>query len=359
MQDDLAKCLFHQAISIREAMAAMDRHGLGIVLVVDDAGKLLRTLTDGDFRRLVLSGTNLDQSLSTLVFPDRRKPLTAAPGTNEKDLLHLMNQNSLRHIPLVDGDGRVVDIALLKNLARDYELSLKAVVMAGGFGKRLQPLTDDIPKPMLKIGERPVLEHIIRQLSDSGIRQVKITTHYKPEKITDHFGDGRDFNVNLEYVTEEQPLGTAGSLGLIEPPTEPVLVMNGDILTRVDFQSMFHFHQDHHADMTVAVRQYEMDIPFGVVETSGERVTGIREKPLMKFFVNAGIYLLEPSVFRFIPREGTRFDMPELIERLLAAGRNVVSFPVSEYWLDIGQHDDYQRAQEDHARKPAPKETLP
>lgn len=320
---------------------------MGMVLVCDHEQRLLQTLTDGDFRRWMLRGHPMDSKLDKLIEEKTEQPLTAAPGTPEKDLLHTMNAKQLRHIPLVDNAGRVQDVVLLKNLARDYESRLQAVIMAGGRGKRLYPLTEDTPKPMLKVGNRPVLEHIIGQLREAGIRRVNITTHYLPEKITEHFGDGSSFDVNLEYVTEEKPLGTAGSLSLIEAPDEPVLVMNGDIVTKIDFQAMHHFHQDHAADITVAVREYDIDIPFGVVETDDVVVVGLKEKPNMRFFVNAGIYLLQPSVFALIPGDGTKFDMTDLIELLISQGKKVVSFPVSEYWLDIGQHDDYQKAQED------------
>jgi NDP-sugar pyrophosphorylase family protein len=199
---------------------------------------------------------------------------------------------------------------------------------------------------MLLVGDRPLLELIIEQLSGSGIHKVNITTHYKPEKITEHFGDGSGFGVELNYVNEEQPLGTAGALGLMEESDEPLLVINGDILTRIDFRALFAYHHEHRADLTVAVRQYDLKVPYGVVECDGPMVSGLREKPVINFFVNAGVYLLQPSVRRLIGN-GERLDMTDLIQRLLEAGRPVASFPVLEYWLDIGQLPDYEQAQED------------
>jgi len=234
----------------------------------------------------------------------------------------------------------------MDSLVPDQPLPVQAVVMAGGKGTRLHPLTAETPKPMLRVGERPVLEIIIGQLREAGIKQVKVTTHHKSEKIEEHFGDGKEFGIELSYVEEDRPLGTVGGLGLLEIPQETTLVINGDILTRVDFRAMLAYHREHQADLTVAVRQYDIKVPYGIIECEGSMVRGVSEKPLLGFFVNAGIYLLEPGVYQFIP-SGQRFDMTELIQRVLREGRTVVSFPIREYWLDIGQREDYEQAQEE------------
>jgi NDP-sugar pyrophosphorylase family protein len=218
--------------------------------------------------------------------------------------------------------------------------------MAGGFGKRLGPLTEKTPKPMLPVGDRPLLERTIQQLRRSGIRDVSLTTHYLRDNIEQHFGRGEAFGVNLSYLKEDHPLGTAGGLKLLKKVEGPLLVMNGDILTGVSFQEMLAYHRQYHAEMTVGVRTYEVSVPFGVVECEDIRVTRMHEKPLLRFFVNAGIYLIESSVFEWIP-EGQRFDMTDLIQKLLETGRSVVSFPIVEYWLDVGRPEDYRQAQED------------
>jgi len=223
------------------------------------------------------------------------------------------------------------------------------VIMAGGFGTRLRPFTDTTPKPMLPVGDRPLMERTLENLQETGIRNVTISTHYKPEVIINHFQDGSEFGININYVNEEQPLGTAGALGLMTPPDDTVLIINGDILTNVNFESMFQFHREHRAEMTVATRIYEFQLPYGVVEMEGVRISKITEKPTKKFFVSAGIYLLEPRMFAYIPKN-QRFDMTDLIERLLIEGRQVVNFPIREYWLDIGRHPDYERAQVEAAR---------
>lgn len=343
----LDKFLILPTTPIREAMACIDRNAQGIALVVDAGRYLLGTVTDGDIRRAILAGMDLETAVQVLLdgrtSVARPAALTARVGTPDAELLHLMNAYTLRHIPLVDHAGRVADVAFLHALVTRYSLPLTAVIMAGGYGMRLRPLTEVLPKPMLPVGDRPLLEHIITQLCRAGIRRVHLTTHYKGEIIAQHFGDGRNFGVEIQYVQEEQPLGTAGALSLLTPPDEPLLVMNGDILTRLDFRSMLAFHQEQQADLTVAVRQYEVRLPYGVIKTNGHTVTGITEKPTIQHFVNAGIYLLNPDICRFIPA-GRPYDMTDLISHLVSSGYQVASFPVCEYWQDIGQVEDYQRA---------------
>jgi NDP-sugar pyrophosphorylase family protein len=260
-----------------------------------------------------------------------------------------MNERGIRQIPLLDEGGHVVDIVLMQDLVKSYELPLKAVIMAGGFGKRLLPLTEEVPKPMLPVGDKPILELIVNQLQNSGIRKVQMTTHYKPEVIKQHFGAGEKFGLEIQYVNEDQPLGTAGALGSLEKSDEPMLVLNGDILTQVDFRAMLAFHRENQAELTVAVRKYDFQVPYGVIQCDGAHVMGVDEKPTYNFFVNAGIYLLEPSAHRSIPL-AQRFDMTDLIEKLTAEERRVVAFPVVEYWMDIGRQNDYVQAQQDIKR---------
>jgi dTDP-glucose pyrophosphorylase/CBS domain-containing protein len=336
---------------IRDVMKQLDHNRRGIVLIVNEFQQLLGTITDGDIRRAILTGIDLKSNAQALL--ERRsstpypEPITAPVGTPDVDLIQLMNENSIRQIPLLDEEGHVVDLALLGDLIKEYELSLTAVVMAGGFGTRLRPLTEELPKPMLPVGNQPLMELMIRRLRESGIQRVNVTTHYLPEKITEHFGDGSEFGVEIDYVAEDQPLGTAGSLGLMPSSEEPLLVINGDILTGVDFRAMLAHHRKHHADLTVGIRQHEYQVPYGVIDCEGPYIRGVREKPVLKFWFNAGIYLLEPSVRHYIPTTGQRFDMTDLIHTLLADDRRVINFPIMEYWLDIGQPEDYDKAQED------------
>ncbi|MDP3722484.1 MAG: nucleotidyltransferase family protein [Candidatus Omnitrophota bacterium] len=347
--EDVMKFCVTQDASTREAIARIDAHRRGIVLVVDADRRLVGTITDGDIRRAILANVNLQEPVTSLLARKAGShfatPLTAQAGADRSDYLHLLRRHSVKHLPLLDAEGRVADLVMLDEFVVEQPPKLQAVVMAGGQGVRLTPLTDETPKPMLPIGDRPLMEILIEQLRQAGIRQVKVTTHHKSEKITEHFGDGSNFGVELSYVPEERPLGTAGGLGLFAVPDETTLVINGDILTQVDIRAMLAYHREHRADLTIAVRQYDVTVPYGVVECDGAVVRRISEKPALGFFVNAGIYLLEPLVYRFLSN-GERCDMTDLIQRVLDDGRTVVSFPIREYWLDIGQHQDYERAQQ-------------
>ncbi|MGD9151488.1 MAG: nucleotidyltransferase family protein, partial [Desulfobacterales bacterium] len=302
---EVSKFIVSPDKSIRQVIAFIDLNQKGIALVVDEDQKLIGTVTDGDIRRAILAGSQLDEPVKTIM--DRKdqsgdaKPVTARLGTRRTDLLQLMQKRAIRQVPLLDAKGRVADLVTLAELMPDQFLPLQAVIMAGGSGTRLRPLTEDMPKPMLPVGDRPLMEVIIDQLRQSGIGRVNITTHYLPEKITNYFGNGENFGVELSYVSEDRPLGTAGSLGLIDWPEETLLVINGDILTNVNFRAMLDYHHEHGADITVGVRKYDLQVPYGVVECEDQRVCRLREKPNLSFFVNAGIYMLEPHVNEFIP----------------------------------------------------------
>jgi dTDP-glucose pyrophosphorylase len=350
MTFDLTQLCVSPTISIRQVISCIDRGGKGIALVTDETRRLLYTITDGDVRRALLSNHDLEAPVSTLEALKQKlssaKPITAREGTEPAVLLTLMQENVLRQIPLLDADGQVIDLVTLDELLPEQVVPLQAVIMAGGSGSRLRPLTEDTPKPMLKVGDRPLMELMIEQLRQVGIRRVNVATFHKSEKITEHFGDGANFGVELNYVTEDRPLGTAGALGLMQAPEGPLLVINGDILTRVDFRAMLAYHQENKATLTMAVRKYDLNVPYGVVEGDGESVRGLVEKPLLNFLVNAGIYLLEPLVYRYIPN-GEHFHMTQLIHRLLDEGHRVVSFPILEYWLDIGSPVDYEQAHQD------------
>lgn len=334
--------------TIHEAMRRINASALGIVLVLDAGCRLLDTLTDGDLRRAILDGSPLDAPVRgaiELKGAAHPHPCVAPVGSDPALLLALMRAQVIRQIPLIDAERRVTSLVTMDDLLPEAA-PLQAVVMAGGFGSRLMPLTDELPKPMLHVGDKPILEHIVGRLQQAGIRRVSFTTHYRPEAIEAHFGGGENFGLEIAYVNEDQPLGTAGALSMLAPCEEPMLVMNGDILTRVDFRAMLAFHREHGADLTVGVRQYDMSVPYGVVRCDGASVRAIEEKPVVNFLVNAGIYLIEPAAHRRIPA-GQRFDMTDLIAKLTAEGRSVAAFPIVEYWLDIGRHGDYSQAQQD------------
>jgi dTDP-glucose pyrophosphorylase len=342
---DVESLLVSADASVRSVMECIDRNMTGLALVVDADRRLVATVTDGDLRRAVLKGEDLDRS-AVEILGERPPAVTAPVGTGSEALLQLMEDRDVRHVPLLDDEGRLADVALLTELVRDYKLPLRAVVMAGGLGARLGDLTSETPKPMLPVADVPLLELIVAQLREAGVGHVAVTTHYRPEAIRDHFGDGSRFGIAIHYVNEEAPLGTAGGLGLLEDTDEAVLVMNGDVLTRIDIRSFVTFHEEHGADITVAVLPYEVHVPYGVLQLDGVGITGIAEKPKLQHFVNAGVYLLSPYARRsLVP--GERQDMTGLIERMIQEGRPVVAFPLREYWLDIGDAATYEQANRD------------
>ena len=349
MDRDLLKFCILQGSTLGEAAGRMDKGRIGIILVVDGDGRLVGTITDGDLRRAMLAHVGLNESVDVLLEKKRgssyARPITASIHADPGVQLRLLQDHHLFHLPVLGDDQRVVGLVTLDEFLPQVEAPMQAVIMAGGRGTRLHPLTEHLPKPMLPVGDRPLMEIIIEQLREAGVKQVQITTCHKGEKIEEYFGDGKNFGVQLSYVPEQEPLGTAGGLGLLDPPKDTTLVINGDILTQLNFQAMLMFHRMHRAVLTMAVRRYDFQVPFGVIECEGPYVQGLSEKPSFNFFVNAGIYLLEPEVYTYISK-GQRCDMTELIHRLLDDNKQVVSFPIREYWLDIGQPGDYEQAQQ-------------
>lgn len=341
-EERLESVMIPPTASISAAVGQLDKAGTGALVLCSTGGTLCGLLTDGDIRRAILQGKSMEipcEAIASL------KPVVAPPSISMTEALSLMNQHDIHHLPVVDAENRVVKFLLRKDLVTETRVDLSAVIMAGGFGKRLLPLTESVPKPMLPVGDRPLLEHVIQQLRRSGIREVNMTTHYLPESISNHFGNGEGFGVKLNYLQEDNPLGTAGGVKLMKRPDGPFLVVNGDILTGVPFHEMLRYHQKHRAEITVGVRKYEMQVPFGVVQCDDVRIRSIEEKPSLSFFVNAGTYLLEPSAYDCIP-DGRPFDMTDLIQKLLDAGRTVIGFPIMEYWIDVGRPEDYKKVQE-------------
>jgi dTDP-glucose pyrophosphorylase len=340
----LEAVLIRPEAMIAAAIQQLDYAGTGALVLCTEDRKLCGLLTDGDIRRAFLRGVPFERPCSEIC---TRQPQTATRMATNEDILALMNRQDVNHIPVVDGEGHILNLVLRRDLTPTAEEDASAVIMAGGFGRRLLPLTKDVPKPMLRVGGRPLMEITIERLRKAGFRHVNVTTHHLSDRITRHFGDGSAFGVELHYVSEEEPLGTAGGLRLTCELNGPLLVINGDILSDVDFQNILAFHQEHHADLTVGVHRQAVEIPYGVVECDGPYVRAIREKPSWEVLVNAGIYMLEPGVRHFIPPTA-RFDMTDLIARLIAAGRKVVSFPIVEYWIDIGVLAQYEQAQADY-----------
>ncbi|MFN7834989.1 MAG: nucleotidyltransferase family protein [Burkholderiaceae bacterium] len=330
---------------LEAAIGILDKGGLGIVLVTDTDDILLGTMTDGDVRRALLRHQTMLTPVSEIMCVT---PQVAELHWSREKLLSVMESTRILQLPVVDVGRRVVGIETLHDMLDHKRLENPVFIMAGGFGKRLYPLTQDCPKPMLKVGDKPILELILQSFADAGFHRFYISTHYLPEIIRDYFGDGSRWNVSIQYVHESEPLGTGGALGLL-PHDEidlPILLINGDLLTRVDYRSLLHFHERHEGSATLCVREYESQIPYGVIQSDGHRITHIVEKPVQRCFISAGIYMLSPELIRRVA-PGERIDMPTLLEREIGAGRDVNMFPVHEYWLDIGRMDDFQLAQQE------------
>jgi dTDP-glucose pyrophosphorylase len=330
--------------SIHKALAIIDSEALQLALVVDSAGGLLGSVTDGDIRRALIKGTHLDEPVSHIMFSN---PTTVKEGTPREEILALMDLKKLISIPVIK-NGLVVGLETLHKAMHKAKYENPVFIMAGGFGTRLRPLTNHCPKPMLKVGDKPILETVILQFIKSGFCNFYISTHYLPEIIKEYFGDGSKWNVSIEYVYEEEPLGTGGALGLLPAsiPDLPLIMINGDVLTNLDFSKLITFHNKKNSDATMCVREYEYQVPYGVVELEGNLVKGMAEKPIHHFFVNAGIYVINPFIIQSV-KENIIIDMPTLLENNIANGKSVFNFPLNGYWLDIGRIDDYNRAQKD------------
>lgn len=329
--------------SVTEAITRLDAGGLRIAVVVDEQRHILGTLTDGDVRRALIRHVALSAPVKEVMY---QRPQTALLSTSKEHLLALMEQHQLLQIPLIDSERRMVGLETLHGLLQRRHKTNPVFLMAGGFGTRLQPLTDSCPKPLLKVGDKPILELILENFVNAGFQRFFISTHYMGEMIHAHFGDGSRWGVSIRYVHEEQPLGTAGALGLLphDEIDQPIFVMNGDLLTNLNFDNLLKFHEEHAGVATMCVREYEYRVPYGVIESDGHRIRSMVEKPLQRFFVNAGIYVIAPELVKRV-QPGQRIDMPTLLEQQMAQGQDVNMFPVHEYWLDIGRMEDFQRAQ--------------
>ncbi|QSX39728.1 nucleotidyltransferase family protein [Shewanella cyperi] len=347
MDNSWERSLISPQQTILEAIEILNNEVFRLVLVVDESKHLLGTITDGDIRRGLLRNVPLTSPVSEIMF---RNPVTASWGTSKKALAALMESRSIGSVPLLR-DKVVVDLRTLKSVTEHNHYDNPVFLMAGGFGTRLRPLTDNYPKPMLSVGGRPILETILLSFIRAGFTNFYISVFYKPELIKNYFGDGSRWNVKIEYVQEDSPLGTAGALGLLpeDLPKLPLIMMNGDILTNVDFERLLAFHNESNATATMCVREYEYQVPFGVINGKGHKILSMEEKPIQRFFVNAGIYVLSPALVETV-LPGTRIDMPTLLEQALAKEQDVLMFPIHEYWLDIGRLDDFDRAQADIVR---------
>lgn len=342
---DWESVLISPSTTIIDAIKIIDTSAMQIALVVDDQKRLLGTVTDGDIRRGILKGIKLEQQVTSVMKED---PLTVGPEQNRDAILKIMKEKAIKQVPVIDGNGYVIKLELIDELLKETTLDNWVVLMAGGLGTRLQPLTEDCPKPMVQVGGKPVLETILVNFIDQGFNKFFIAVNHFASQIQKYFGDGSYWGAEIEYLTEDKKMGTAGALSMLpEKPAKPVLVMNGDLLTKVNFEQLLDFHSQHEADATMCVREYSFQIPYGVIKIEENCIKEIDEKPVQQFFVNAGIYVLEPEALELIP-EQQYFDMTTLFEQLIANNMKSAVFPIREYWIDIGYHGDYERANHDY-----------
>jgi len=332
--------------SLHEALAVIDRTGSQMALVVDAERRLLGTLSDGDIRRALLKGVALGDAV---VHAMHLAPVCARAGEDRSTILATMRRRGLHQMPVIDEERRVVGLEIFVDFFDTPRRANWVVIMAGGLGTRLGDLTRDTPKPMLPVGSRPLLETIVRAIAEHGFARIYLAVNYRAEQIEAHFGDGSALGLDIRYLREDRALGTAGALSLLpEAPSAPLVVTNADLLTKEDFGLMVERHVESGADATMAVRPYEMQVPFGVVRERDGHIDAIEEKPLQRFVVSAGIYVLSPRVLELVPR-GQPLDMPALFESLIAGGGRARCHHVRSYWLDIGRLPDYERANLDFA----------
>lgn len=334
--------------TLQETIQVIDAGALQIALVVDDQEKLIGVVTDGDIRRALIKGLPLTQAVCEVM---NARPKVAFQHDSRQKIVGLMLSHRLFHLPILGKDGKVLGLETLQDLYQQTEYANPVFLMAGGFGRRLRPFTDSCPKPLLEVGGKPILETIIENFVSSGFKQFYIAVHYLSEKIKNHFGDGQRWGAHIHYIDEHEPLGTAGALGLLpdDLPDLPVIVMNGDILAQIDFPKLLEYHNAQQSVATLCVRQYEYQIPYGVVSLEEQRITGIVEKPVHSCFSNAGVYVLNHGLVQTLSGQ-QRIDMPELLNQQINAGQQVAMFPVNEYWLDIGREADFLRAQNEFTK---------
>jgi dTDP-glucose pyrophosphorylase len=342
MNNNWKSILVSPVATIQDVLKVIDREALQLALVVDCDCRLLGTVTDGDIRRAIINDVPLSHPISEIMFTT---PTVATFGSSKEQLLELMNTKQLNSIPILD-DGIVVGLETIHHVTQTQKYDNPIFLMSGGFGTRLKPLTDNCPKPLLKVGDKPLLESVLLRFIKSGFHDFYISTHYLSEMVREYFGDGTKWGISINYVHEEQPLGTGGALGLLPKtlPELPIIMMNGDVLTKVDLEALLAFHNENNANATICVREYEYQVPFGVIKSEGNTIRSMVEKPIQRFYVNAGIYVVGRQIIEEV-KNNEVVDMPTLLERYL--DNKVLMFPFHEYWLDIGRMDDFKRAQTD------------
>jgi len=334
--------------TIKQACENLALAEVQIVLVVDQNGVLIGTITDGDVRRALLRGLTVNNPIDTLI---ERNAMVVPPQMSREMAMGIMLANKIRQLPVVDEDRRIIGLHLWDQIAAPSPRKNLMVIMAGGQGTRLRPHTEDCPKPLLPVSGKPMLEHIIERAKADGFGHFVLAIHHLGHMIEDYFGNGDRLKVQIDYVREQNPLGTAGALGLLNPrPSTPFVVANGDVLTDIHYGELLDFHSRHDADATMAVRLHEWQHPFGVVQTRGVEIVGFEEKPIARTHINAGVYVLDPDALNVL-RINERCDMPLLFKLLQSNNKRTVAYPMHEPWLDVGRPEDFATANVSYSSK--------
>ncbi len=335
------KALVRPETSIQDTIAVIDKSTLQIALVVNEKGQLLGTVTDGDIRRAILKYTDLNKPVANIM---NTHPRYITDKQSRENAFQLMKTHKLNQIPILNQDHCVVGIEVSQDFFDSPSYNNSVIIMAGGLGQRLKPLTENCPKPLLKIGGKVLLETILENFVEEGLKNFYFSVNYKAEMIMDYFGDGSRWGVSIQYLHENKRLGTAGALSLLpDQPVEPLLVMNGDILTKINTTQLLNFHRKNRGVATICVKEKYRQIPYGIVNFDKNRLLHIEEKPFQRYFINAGIYVFNPEVLKYVPAE-TFYDIPDLIKALQEDQKEITVFPIREYWIDIGHFDEYERA---------------
>ena len=339
------KIILSPSDSISEAIENINNNSYGIVLVTNKQNKLIGTITDGDIRRGLINHVSIDAPIKNIMC---KNPRTALYNSSNKDILNLFSKYGIMHIPLIDENNQIKDIKTLKNLFLKNEHDNPVFIMAGGFGKRLQPLTNSTPKPMLNINGKPILEIILSQFIDYNFNNFYISTYYKSEKIKSYFKNGEMLNVSIKYIDEDKPLGTAGALRLLpfQSFSSPIVMMNGDLITKVNIETFLKYHNENQNEITIGATKYEFEVPYGVIDTHDNNFKSIIEKPKRNFFINAGIYIIEPEIVETI-QKGKSIDMPTWINKMYGDNKKISIFPIFEYWVDIGNKSELDKVKQD------------
>ena len=347
---DWKKIIIKPSLSILEAVEFIEKGVLKFVLVADDDYKLKGSLTDGDVRRGLLQGISLQDSVQQIM---NKNPIAFRHDELKSSIMSAMKRKMINFAPLIDRNNTIVGALIVDEKVVIKRRANPVIIMAGGYGSRLGELTKTCPKPLLRIGKKPILQTIIEGLRDSGFYKINLAVNYLSEMIENYFGDGQKFDVEISYLREKEPLGTAGALSLLnqEKIDKPLLVMNGDILTTINYNGLMDFHANNHAYATMAVREFEYKVPFGVVSSTDKHsIIKIEEKPAHRTIINAGIYVIDPNSLNFLPKE-QKFNMPDLFQKILEQNHNTFSYLITDYWMDVGQIEDFKQASDDYGKK--------